>query len=99
MFGILLILLGVGGFVGTGSAHKTALIPAYFGLPIAICGLIAQAKPAARMHAMHVAVLVGLLGFIGSVVMVAKAIPTLLRGEGLPRPVATAMQAVMLVIT
>jgi len=99
VFGTLLILLGIYGFVSTGSMHKTALIPAWFGAPIALCGFVALAKPALRMHVMHAAVTIGLLGFIGSVVMVGKAVPKLIGGQPLERPVATGMQAIMLVLT
>ena len=35
-FGVVLILLGAWGFIGTGSTHPTALIPAYFGLVLAM---------------------------------------------------------------
>jgi hypothetical protein len=98
VFGILLIVLGIIGFVGTGSQHPTALIPAFFGLPIAICGIIAL-NPAAKKHAMHIAVLVGAIGLIGSLVMIIKVIPTLLRGQPLARPPATLSQAVMLILT
>jgi hypothetical protein len=40
------------------------LIPAAFGLLIAILGGIAAAKPDLRKHLMHVAVLLGLIGFL-----------------------------------
>ena len=55
VFGILLIGLGVGGFFGTGAAHPTALIPAAFGLVLALLGLVALLKPNLRKHVMHVA--------------------------------------------
>jgi hypothetical protein len=66
-FGVVLILLGAWGFFGTGSAHPTALIPAYFGLALAIAGALAITENAKRrMLWMHIAVTVGLLGFLGS---------------------------------
>ena len=95
-FGIALILLGVIGFAATGA--KTAMIPAYFGVPIALCGVIAQLKPGARLHAMHVAVLVGLLAFVGSLVMVIKGFGKIMKDDPAARPVAVTMQAIMLVI-
>ena len=67
IFGVLLILIGVIGYVygmSTGAASPTALIPAAFGLLIAILGAIAAAKPDLRKHLMHVAVLLGLVGFL-----------------------------------
>jgi hypothetical protein len=66
-FGVVLILLGAWGFIGTGSTHPTALIPAYFGLALVISGVLANSEDAKRrMLWMHVAVTAGLLGFLGS---------------------------------
>jgi preprotein translocase subunit Sss1 len=65
--GILLILIGVIGYVYglmNGNASLTALIPAAFGLLLAILGAAARAKENLRMHIMHAAVLVGLIGFL-----------------------------------
>ncbi len=88
-FGLLLIALGLGAFVGTGSIHFTALIPAGFGLPLLLCGIIAAKAPALRMHVMHVAALVGLLGTAGGLGM---SLPKLLKGAELVRPIATYLQ-------
>jgi hypothetical protein len=53
-FGVALIVLGAWGFFGTGGAHPTALIPAYFGLALAVCGGLAQTENAKqRMLWMH----------------------------------------------
>jgi preprotein translocase subunit Sss1 len=65
--GILLILIGITGYVyglTNGNASPTALIPAAFGLLLAILGAAARAKENLRMHIMHAAVLVGLVGFL-----------------------------------
>ena len=43
------------------SSRKTALIPAAVGLLLVVCGAIAN-NPKFRMHAMHAAVTIGLLG-------------------------------------
>ena len=73
---VLLILLGAGTYaVGVdGKRSVTALIPAFEGALLLIAGLIAL-KPSARMHGMHVAVLVGLIGFIASIVAMVKRNP------------------------
>jgi hypothetical protein len=65
IFGLLLIALGVGGFVGTGSSHYTALIPLWFGLALLLLGLLAL-KPNLRKHAMHLAAVVGVAGVAGA---------------------------------
>lgn len=63
--GVLLVLLGIGFYVGTGSAHATALIPAWFGLAIGICGVLGNTQDAKRRALwMHIAVTLGLLGFL-----------------------------------
>jgi preprotein translocase subunit Sss1 len=65
--GLLLILIGIIGYifgVFDGNASLTALIPAAFGLLLLIFGLLAKSKENLRMHLMHGAVLVGLLGFV-----------------------------------
>lgn len=67
LFGRLLILLGIIGYgYGSyaGNASLTALIPAIFGLVLMILGHLSNAKENLRKHLMHVAVLVGLIGFI-----------------------------------
>jgi hypothetical protein len=67
VFGLLLIALGLGGFVGTGSEHVTALIPAAIGLILILLGALAL-KEGLRKHAMHLAAMVGLLGAVGGAV-------------------------------
>jgi hypothetical protein len=67
LFGAALIAVGVYGYVSTGSTHPTALIPAAIGAVLALLGGIALTGGAARKHAMHVAALVGLLGFLGTI--------------------------------
>lgn len=66
VFGVLLVAVGITGYVTTGSAHPTALIPCWIGLVLVISGALATA-PARRMLWMHIAVTVGLLGFLGTV--------------------------------
>jgi mannose/fructose/N-acetylgalactosamine-specific phosphotransferase system component IIC len=63
--GILLIVVGLAGFYGTGAEHKTALIPAAVGVVMAILGALAF-KEAYRKHAMHAAAALGVLGILGT---------------------------------
>lgn len=68
-YGIALIVLGLVGYFGTGMMDPskkvswTALIPSIFGAVALLLGLIAR-MPKARMHAMHGAALLSLLGFL-----------------------------------
>lgn len=66
VFGLALIVVGMAGYVAGNYVSVTALIPAFIGFIIASMGLIAQAKESLRKHVMHVAVLVALLGLIGT---------------------------------
>jgi fucose 4-O-acetylase-like acetyltransferase len=67
LFGALLFILGIIAFVGTGSAHPTALIPIYFGLPLVVFGYLAKSPIESRRKLyMHINVTIGLLGFLGS---------------------------------
>jgi hypothetical protein len=96
-FGAALLLLGICGYFLTGMQSLTALIPAGFGLVLLICGILAR-DAAKRKVAMHVAVLFGLLGFLGS----ARGLIAFLRmlaGETVPRPNAVVAQAIMAVLT
>lgn len=67
VFGILLIIVGVVGYFGTGSAHPTALIPLWWGIALGIGGFLAISPSESRRKIfMHINVTVGLLGCIGA---------------------------------
>jgi hypothetical protein len=92
-FGVLLIVLGLGGYFGTRRVSKTALIPAFIGLPILALGLLAQADVTPRAM-ISGAVVVAVIGFLGA----ARGLPGMLRlltGGSVARPVAVVMQTVM----
>ena len=66
IFAGLLIALGLVGYVGTGSQHSTALIPAGFGVLLGIFGGLAISPSEARRKLfMHVNVTIGLIAFLG----------------------------------
>jgi len=77
VFGILLTILGGGMYVYTEMNSITALIPAFFGVPLIVLGFIARNEKF-RMHAMHVAALLGLVGFAMPAYMVVAG---LVRGQ------------------
>ncbi len=60
VFAALLIALGLGAFLVSGS--RTALMPAYPGILLAVLAGLAMAFEHARRHFMHVAAVVALLG-------------------------------------
>lgn len=93
--GALLILLGLGGYFGSDRASITALIPAFFGLPIGLLGGVAlQAGEKVRAHTMHAAVVIALLGLLGSAGGVPGAIK-LVTGGDVSRPPAVVAKAIM----
>ncbi|MBY0459591.1 MAG: hypothetical protein K2V38_19915 [Gemmataceae bacterium] len=64
--GALLVLVGIVGY-GTSEVQPppgTALIPAYFGAALVVCGLLAF-KDNLRKHVMHLAAMIGLVGAVG----------------------------------
>jgi hypothetical protein len=66
---VLLVALGLAGYLGTGSLHPTALIPAWIGLALGIFGFLAISPNEGRRKLfMHINVTIALLGFIGSTV-------------------------------
>lgn len=97
-FGVILILLGIFGFVTTGSHAPTALIPAFVGLLLAIFGFLAITEDAKkRMLYMHIAVTLGLLGFLGTAKSIYDYI-CLLQGRQFPHPIAVEEKAAMAVL-
>ena len=95
-FGVVLILLGVGAYFGTGGESVTALIPAFFGVPFAVLGLLARDERRLKLT-MHVAAVLALLGFLGSARGISGVI-ALAAGNEVARPVAAVVQASMAVL-
>jgi hypothetical protein len=66
VFGALIALVGVIGYAETHFWH--ALIPVVLGFLLALLGLVANTEETKRrMLAMHIAVTLGLLGFLGTI--------------------------------
>ena len=98
VFGVALLVLGVGFYFATGAAAPTSLIPAVFGVLLVLCGVLANTpEPRRRMLWMHIAVTLGLAGFIFPA---ARTISAFIKAHGAPvaRPLAVAEQAVMAVV-
>jgi hypothetical protein len=66
VFAVLLVVLGLVGFIGTGSEHLTALIPTWVGLALGVFGFLAISPSERRRKLfMHINVTIGLVGFVG----------------------------------
>ncbi len=64
-FGVLLMGIGIYFFIATGSTHPTSLIATWFGVALILFGILAGSSDAAKRKLyMHVAVTIGLLGFL-----------------------------------
>ncbi len=94
IFAGIFILLGIAAYVGTGAQSWTALIPAIFG---GLLGLAGGFSLKSLKHGGHLAALLGVVGFLGTVKSLVK-IPALLAGAPMDRPAAVAVQATMAVL-
>ncbi len=98
VFGVLLILLGLIGYLATGHQHPTALIPLFFGVVLAALGFGANTENVKRrMLLMHIAVTVALLGFLGTITGVVDFI-RMIAGKHFAYPAAPASKAAMCAI-
>lgn len=84
--GAALVVLGVIAFVVTGADSLTALIPAVLGLVVLALGVAAGSESLHR-HAIHGALVVALLGALGTLMNVVE-LPALLSGGEVERPAA-----------
>ena len=95
VFGVLLVLVGIAGFVATGHTHPTALIPAYVGLLFILFGSLANTEDSKkRMLWMHIVVTLGLLGFLGTLPADIDVV-RLAHGTVFPHPIAIEEKAAM----
>jgi hypothetical protein len=92
--GLILILLGLISYFGTGRVSVTALIPAFFGAVFIILALVARSE-SARKHAMHAAVAFALIGLLGTL---ARLLPAIGAGElGRPAVIAQLVMSILLI--
>ena len=91
--GFSLIILGVGFYFGTDRVSWTALIPAIFGVILVVLGVLAR-QDKLRMHVMHAAAAVGLIGIVAALIRLWPAIST---GE-IDKPAAVAELGLMALV-
>jgi uncharacterized membrane protein len=99
LFGVALGAVGGYGYATSETKSWTALIPSAIGVVLLICGALAR-DDKMRKHAMHTAVLVGLIGFLVAAIRLAMKLPTVLSegkfGENLPIQMTTLMAVLCL---
>jgi hypothetical protein len=96
--GVLLILLGLACYLYTGHQYPTSLIPSAFGILLVALGSMAETPvQRRRMLAMHIAVTVGLLGFLATAAALVSVVQ-LIKGKLFPYPIAIEEKAAMSVL-
>jgi hypothetical protein len=97
-FGIVLILLGILVYMEVGKQFPTSLIPAVIGLILVICGFFARTADAKRRALfMHIAVTIGLLGFLATIKGAVQYVK-MLNGTQYHYPVAVEEKTAMCVL-
>lgn len=91
--GILLGILGLASYFGTGKESITALIPLFFGIFFVIFGNLAKQEKL-RKHMMHAAAGLALLGALGTVGSLPGVVDLISDSE-VERPLAIYAQAAM----
>ena len=97
-YGAILMVLGVGGYFGSGRASLTALIPCAFGLPVLVLAWLARLRPKLASKLILAVLIITLLGLLGP----ASALPqlgTLLSGGDVVRPPAVIAKSVMAILS
>jgi hypothetical protein len=96
--GVLLILLGLASYLYTGHQYPTSLIPSAFGILLVAFGSMAETPiQRRRMLAMHIAVTVGLLGFLATAAALVSVVQ-LVKGKLFPYPIAIEEKAAMSIL-
>ena len=92
-YGVIFILMGLISYFGISSESITALIPAFFGIPMLVLGWLGLNEKYLK-HAMHGAAVLMLLGFFGTIGGLIKFFK-MLAGAETARPAAVTVQAIM----
>ncbi len=95
-FGVLLAVLGAVFYALVVPHAPTSLIPVYFGVILIVCGALADTDDTKRrMLFMHIAVTVGLLGFLIPAVRATGGAVRMLQGIAVAHPLAIQEQMLM----
>ena len=99
VFAVLLIALGLAGYIGTGALHPTALIPTWFGAALGLCGLLAMSPSESRRKLfMHINVTIGLLGFVSAAIVAVVRYAHAKSAGTAPDQIALASQLTMTIL-
>ena len=65
LYGLFMVIWGISISFISGSSSITSMIPAFIGVPLAFIGFISMIKPTFRKALMHLAVVIGIIAFLG----------------------------------
>ena len=65
LYGLFMVIWGISISLISGSSSITSMIPAFIGVPLAFIGFISMIKPTFRKALMHIAVVIGVIAFLG----------------------------------
>ena len=65
LYGLFMVIWGISISLISGSSSLTSMIPAFIGVPLAFIGFISMIKPTLRKALMHIAVVIGIIAFLG----------------------------------
>ena len=65
LYGLFMVIWGISISLISGSSSITSMIPAFIGVPLALIGFISMIKPTFRKALMHIAVVIGIIAFLG----------------------------------
>ena len=65
LYGLFMVIWGISISLISGSSSITSMIPAFIGGPLAFIGFLSMIKPTFRKALMHIAVVIGIIAFLG----------------------------------
>ena len=65
LYGLFMVIWGISISLISGSSSITSMIPAFIGVPLTFIGFISMIKPTFRKALMHIAVVIGIIAFLG----------------------------------
>ena len=65
LYGLFMVIWGISISLISGSSSITSMIPAFIGVLLAFIGFISMIKPTFRKALMHIAVVIGIIAFLG----------------------------------
>ena len=65
LYGLFMVIWGISISLISGSSSITSMIPAFIGIPLALIGFTSMIKPTFRKALMHIAVVIGIIAFLG----------------------------------